>query len=459
MSVLPGSLFRAYDIRGVVDDSLTEEAMYLIARAYASQPALKPGQKVIVGRDGRSSSQRFAEALIRGLLDSGMQVLDIGPAPTPVAYFAARRSAGGACLMVTGSHTPPDTHGVKMMIDNAPLHDEQVQDLQRRIEAGDVRRGQGTRTPKDFKPAYIQRLRRDIRLARPLRIGIDCANAAAGVIAPDLFEALGCEVHALNTQVDGRFPDHPPNPSKPENLRALIEAVRRERLDLGLAFDGDGERLGLIDDAGRIIWPDRLLMLHAVDMLKRHPGATVVYDIQCSRYLEDLIKDAGGHPLMYKSGHGALKAKLEEVDGLLGGGLSGHVLFRDRWYGFHDALYAGARVLELIARDTRKAGEVFAGLPDNPCTPVLNIPFASEPSQSAFMHHLLREASFPGARITRIDGLRVDYSDGWGLVQAAKSGPGIDLRFEGESTDALRRIQHAFRELLQSIDPALQPPF
>ncbi len=459
MSVLPGTLFRAYDIRGVVDESLTEEAMYLIARAYASQPALKPGQTVIVGRDGRLSSQRFTEALIRGLIDAGMHALDIGLVPTPVTYFAAHHSASGACLMVTGSHNPPDYNGVKMMIDSLTLHGEQVQDLQRCIEAGAFRQGEGRLTRKDFKPAYIRALRRDIRLARPLRIGIDCGNGAAGVIAPDLFEALGCEVHALYTQVDGHFPHHHPNPSKPENLRTLIDTVRRERLDLGFAFDGDGDRLGLVDNEGRIIWPDRQLMLHATDILKRRPGAAIVYDIKCSRYLGDLIKDAGGRPLMWKTGHSVLKAKLEEVGGLLGGELSGHLFFRDRWYGFDDALYAGARMLELIARDTRSASEIFAELPDNPCTPELSIPFASEQSQTSFMHRLLREASFPGARITDIDGLRVDYSDGWGLVQASKTTPSINLRFEGESTDALRRIQNAFRELLQSIDPTLQPPF
>ncbi len=455
---LPPEIFKAYDIRGIVGRQLDPQRVYFIGKALGAELRAGGGQEIVVGRDGRLSGPPLAEALMQGLQASGCHVVDVGQVPTGALYFAVEHRGCGAGVMVTGSHNPPDYNGFKMVLHGRTLAGEDIQRLRHRIEAGDFVDGHGRREPLDLLPAYQARICDDVRLARPLQVVVDCGNGVAGAVAPALFEALGCRVTPLYCEVDGRFPNHHPDPSQPENLTDLIARVRETGADLGLAFDGDGDRLGVVAPDGEIIWPDRQMILFARDVLARHPGAPIIYDIKCSTHLGRAIEAAGGRPLMWKTGHSLIKAKLKETGAPLAGEMSGHIFFKDRWYGFDDGLYAGARLLEILARDPRPTAEVFAELPDMVNTPELRLELP-EGSQHAFMERLLAVADFPDGQVTTIDGLRVDFEDGWGLVRASNTTPCLVIRFEGRDQAALERIQDRFRALFRQLDPELTLPF
>jgi len=453
------SIFRAYDIRGIVDEGLTEETVEQVGRAVGSESQKRGADSIVVGRDGRLSGPRLQQALMNGLQASGMKVIDIGQAPTPVIYFAAYHLNAGSCVAVTGSHNPPNYNGLKIVAAGETLAADAIQDLRHRIEAGDLMEGEGSVRSVDVLADYQQRIAEDVQLNRPLKLVVDCGNGVAGRTAPDLLRALGCEVTELYCEVDGNFPNHHPDPSKLENVAELRERVVAEGADLGLAFDGDGDRLGVIDSEGNLIYPDRQMMLYAQEILARNPGGEVIYDVKCSRNLPEIIKQAGGKPIMWKTGHSFIKKKLKETPGsLLAGEMSGHIFFKERWYGFDDALYTAARLLEIVAKDGRPTVELFGELPDTINTPELNIEFA-EGAHYVFMERFRQQAQFSGAEKTTIDGVRADYPHGWGLVRPSNTTPVLVLRFEAESQEALEQVQQAFRSELLNVQSDLELPF
>jgi len=455
---VPPSIFRTYDIRGVVDETLTEEVVYEIGRAIGSEARDRDQQQVAVARDGRLSGPRFIAALTRGLCATGCDVIDIGCTATPVLYFATFHLGTGAGVVVTGSHNPPNYNGLKIVLGGEALAGEAIQSLRRRIETGNMHDGRGTLKAVDVMADYITRITGDVELQRPLKVVVDCGNGAAGVVAPRLLRQLGCDVIELYCDIDGHFPNHHPDPSQPENLHALREAVREHRADVGLAFDGDGDRLGVIDSAGHVIWPDRVMMLYAMDLLTRNPGARIMFDVKCTSNLARVIQEHGGEPVMAQTGHSLIKAKMKETGALLAGEMSGHIFFKERWYGFDDACYAAARLLEFLAKSPRSSSELFASVPEAVSTPELHIQL-DEGEHYKFMEQVLARARFDGAEITTIDGLRADFEDGWGLIRASNTTPWLILRFEGNTQQALQRIQDAFRALLLEIRPDLPLPF
>ena len=452
------SIFRAYDIRGVVTESLTPEAVFEIGRAIGSEAYFRGEQTVVVGRDGRLSGPELVDALIRGLRSTGRDVKDIGQVPTPVLYFAAQYLGANSGVMLTGSHNPPEYNGLKIVLAGETLASEAIQGLRKRIEDGDLLTGDGTVESIDVLPDYIERIKSDVQVVRPLKVVVDCGNGVAGEAAPKLLKELGCDVVELFCDIDGNFPNHHPDPSKPENLVSLIQAVREHGAELGLAFDGDGDRLGVVTSEGEIIWPDRLMMLFAMDVLARNPGAQIIYDVKCSRHLARIIAEHGGEPLMWRTGHSLIKAKMKETGALLAGEMSGHIFFKERWYGFDDALYSAARLLEFLANDHRSPAEVFAALPDSVNTPELNVAMA-EGQPSVFMEKLLNSAHFENAQVATIDGMRVEFDNGWGLVRASNTTPCLVLRFEADDELALHRIQEEFRRVMLQADPGLSLPF
>ena len=452
------SMFRAYDIRGVVDQALTPEVVYELGRAIGSEARARGEQAVIVGRDGRQSGPDLQDALMRGLRAAGVHVKDIGQAPTPVLYFATHVSDTRSGVMLTGSHNPPEYNGMKIVLAGETLSGDAIQRLRERIENHEFDSGDGRYEKMQVMDQYIERVRRDVQLAKPMKVVVDCGNGVAGMLAPQLLEMLGCRVIPLYCEVDGRFPHHHPDPSRPENLADLIRTVREQGADLGLAFDGDGDRLGVIGSEGEILWPDRLLMLFAMDVLGRNPGADIIYDVKCSRHLAKIIRDFGGSPEIWRTGHSLIKARMKETGALLAGEMSGHIFMKERWYGFDDALYVGARLLEILSNDHRPSHKVFAALPDGFSTPELTLPLR-EGEPQRFMADFLGTAQFPGAEILTIDGLRADFSDGWGLVRASNTTPSLVMRFEGDTEAALRRIQDQFRQAMLAADPKLKLPF
>jgi phosphomannomutase/phosphoglucomutase len=460
VSIVPDAIFRKYDIRGVVGDTLTADIVYEIGRAIGSEAYQRGQQGLVVGRDGRQSSPELAEALIRGLLDSGRDVIDIGLAPTPVLYFATHYLDTTSGVMVTGSHNPSQYNGLKIVLDGEALSGAAITAIRERIENGDFTSGAGTQQSAEIVPEYIRRVTDDIpvALSNPLKIVVDCGNAVAGTVAPHLLRALGHDVIELYCDVDGSFPNHHPDPSQPENLEDLIDMVKLENADLGLAFDGDGDRLGVIDGDGNILWPDRQLMLFARDVLSRNPGAQVIFDVKCSRALAQVITEAGGEPLMWKTGHSLIKAKMRETGALLAGEMSGHIFFKERWYGFDDALYAAARLVEILVGAGKAPTEVFKALPGWIATPELRIDLA-ESEHDRFMEKLAGSARIEGAELSMIDGIRADYADGWGLIRPSNTTPCLVLRFEAKDAKALARIQAEFRGLIQATDASLKIPF
>jgi phosphomannomutase / phosphoglucomutase len=413
---LPPEIFKAYDIRGVVGKTLTPAIVHSVGQALGTLAQERGRDTLVIGRDGRLSGPDLAAALADGIRASGANVIDVGMVATPMTYFAAHHLGTQSSVMVTGSHNPPDYNGLKMVVAGDTLSGADIQALRARIEAGRVTSGAGTLSTADIAPAYLDRIVGDIRLARPLKIAVDCGNGVAGAFAPTLFRRLGCEVTEMFCDVDGTFPNHHPDPSKPENLRDLIALLAQGRHDLGLAFDGDGDRLGVVTRDGHVIYPDRQLMLFAADVLARVPGATVIYDVKSTRNLKPWILRHGGVPLLWKTGHSLIKGKMKEVGAALAGEMSGHTFFKERWYGFDDGLYAGARLLEILARHDNPSA-VLDALPDAVSTPELNVACA-EGEHHALVAKLGETAEFPGATdVIRIDGLRVEYPDGFGLAR------------------------------------------
>ena len=454
------SIFRAYDIRGIVNESLTTDVVFDIGRAFASEAKNKGCKTVILGRDGRKSSPALSDSFAQGVVTTGMNVLDIGLVPTPMLYFVTHHYEGHSGAMITGSHNPVNYNGVKLVVDGKTLSGESIKMLQKRIDNQDFALGEtgSMETSNSYINEYIGVISDDIHIARPMLVVVDCGNGAAGELAPTLLKTLGCEVVELFCDIDGAFPNHHPDPGKPENLVDLISAVKHYKADVGLAFDGDGDRLGVIDDQGKIIWPDRQMMLFAREILTIKPGAEIIFDVKCSSHLAEQITKYGGRPLMWKTGHSFLKAKIRERGAVLGGEMSGHICFNDRWYGFDDALYAACRLIEILSVDNRSSSAVFAEFPDSINTPELTVELP-EGENFKLVEAMCKAVDFKDGKMTTIDGLRVDFSEGWGLVRASNTTPSLVFRFEAESPEAMQKIQQRFRQLTLQIKPDIALPF
>jgi phosphomannomutase/phosphoglucomutase len=458
MPSVPAEIFKAYDIRGIVGKTLTPEVAELIGRAIGTQARALNQRAVCIGRDGRLSGPALAEGLARGLQSAGVDVIDVGRVATPMLYFATHHLNTGSGVMVTGSHNPPEYNGLKMVVAGETLSGEAIQKLRARIEAGDFASGSGSYGKADVAEAYFQRITGDVKLARPMNIIVDAGNGVPGAFAPELYRRLGCTVRELFCEVDGSFPNHHPDPSHPENLEDLIHALQSGPEELGLAFDGDGDRLGVVTKAGKIIYPDRQLMLFAADVLSRNPGAQIIFDVKSTRNLFTWIRSHGGQPVLWKTGHSLIKSKMKESGALLAGEMSGHMFFKERWYGFDDGLYAGARLLEYLSKRPDINAE-FAALPDSVNTPELQIKL-QEGENYALVDKLQKSARFEGAReVITIDGLRVEYPDGFGLARSSNTTPVIVLRFEADDPAALERIQGDFRRVLLAAKPDAKLPF
>ncbi|TWO73036.1 phosphomannomutase/phosphoglucomutase [Caenimonas sedimenti] len=446
------SIFKAYDIRGVVPSTLTEEVAEALGRAFGTVARREGESTVAVGRDGRLSGPGMSAALVRGLVASGVDVVDVGMVTTPMLYFAASTLCSSG-IQVTGSHNPRDYNGFKMVMAGRAIYGEEIQALRKLMETGvseDASTPGNVRNVNIFAP-YRDRIVGDVKLARPLKIVVDSGNGVAGASAPAIYRALGCEVVELYSEVDGNFPNHHPDPSKPENLRDLIAALKTSGADLGLAFDGDGDRLGIITRGGNNIYPDRQMMLFARDVLSRVPGAPILFDVKCTQRLAPAIAAAGGQPLMYKTGHSLIKAKMREVNAPLGGEMSGHIFFKERWYGFDDGTYAGARLLEIVSRHPDPSA-VLDALPTSFSTPELNVK-CEEGEPHRVVEQLVAKASFPAAQVSTIDGLRVDWPDGFGLIRGSNTTPVLVLRFEGHTQEAMHRIEGEMLALLRTVKP------
>jgi phosphomannomutase/phosphoglucomutase len=456
---LSADIFRAYDVRGIVGDSLTPEVVNLLGQSIGSEIFEQGLQTVVVGRDGRDTSESLQSALIAGLQATGRDVIDIGLVPTPLLYFAAHELPGDCGVIVTGSHNPKEYNGLKIVKQQESLTAEEIQDLRRRIDAGQLLQGSGSFDSQDIIPRYIERIVSDIRLARPMKLVVDCGNGAASVVAAELYRQLGCEVIELFCEVDGSFPNHHPDPGQPENMQALQQAVIEHQADIGFAFDGDGDRIGVVDSDGKLIWPDRLLMYLAIDILSREPGGDIIYDVKCTRHLANVVLSNGGRPLMWKSGHSMLKAKMKETHALLAGEFSGHIVFSERWYGFDDGLYTGARLLEILSLEDRTTAETFAELPEGVATPEYSLELQGVEEGRKIMQTVEKLSEIPGARLVQIDGLRAEFEQGWGLVRASNTSPALLFRFEADSTEGLAKIQGIFRQLMAKVAPDHPLPF
>ena len=455
------AIFRAYDVRGVVGKSLTPGVAKLLGQSIGTVMREKGLREIVVGRDGRLSGPELAGALADGLRLAGIDVIDVGAVPTPVVYYAAYRFNTGCGVAVTGSHNPPDYNGFKIVVGGETLSEGAIQDLYQRIVTGALESdGGGNLRLVDVAADYIERITSDVQTERPLKIVVDCGNGIPGAVAPQVLEGIGCEVIPLYCEVDGSFPNHHPDPSDPHNLEDLILSVKQTGADLGLAFDGDGDRLGVVTRSGEIIFPDRTLMLFARDVLSRQPGATIIYDVKCTGHLKGQILDAGGSPLMWRIGHSLIKAKMRETGAELAGEMSGHFFFKERWYGFDDGIYAGARLLEILAGDIegRTPEEIFATCPKGVSTPELKVEMA-EGEHYRFIEKFREKANFGEATLVTIDGVRADWPDGWGLVRPSNTTPILVLRFDADNEQALKRIQDVFRTQLLAVDPALKLPF
>jgi phosphomannomutase/phosphoglucomutase len=441
-----------------VGKALTAEVVEAIGQALGSEATARGQKAIAIGRDGRLSGVELLAALARGIQKSGIAVIDVGCVATPMVYFAAYHLQTNCAVMLTGSHNPPDYNGLKMVLDGETLSGDTIQALRMRIENNDLVQGAGSYTQQDISAAYIERIVSHIKLARPMKVTVDCGNGVAGAYVAELYRQLGCEVQELFCEVDGHFPNHHPDPSQPENLQDLIAALRDNDSEIGLAFDGDGDRLGVVTKDGNIIYPDRQLMLFAADVLSRNPGAEIIFDVKSTRNLFSWIREHGGKPTLWKTGHSLVKAKMRETGALLAGEMSGHVFFKERWYGFDDGLYSGARLLEILSQ-VADPSALLNNLPDAVCTPELHI-HTAEGENHRLIAHLQQTAVFPDAeQIITLDGLRVEYADGFGLARPSNTTPVIVTRFEADTEAALARIQHTFREVLLAANPALVIPF
>ena len=459
-SRLPDAVFKAYDIRGVVPGQIDTRFARLLGRALGRRARERGIEALVVGYDGRLSSPELAQSLQEGILSEGTDTIDIGMAPTPLMYFATHVLKTGSGVAITGSHNPPEYNGFKMMMAGETLHSDGIAALKRDMAAlpSQARGPAGARRTMDMFDAYVRRICDDVKLARPMKIAVDCGNGVGGVLAARLFEALGCRVDPLFCDVDGRFPNHHPDPLVPENLQDLKNHLAASDCELGLALDGDADRLGAVTRGGEIIWPDRQLILFARDVLRRQPGATIIHDVKCSRHVGQAVLAAGGKPLMWQTGHSLMKAKLAETGAPLAGELSGHVFFKERWFGFDDGLYTGARLLEILSRHPDPSA-VLQALPTGISTPEMKLDMR-EGEPRALIERLRTEADFPTStqRVT-IDGVRAEYPDGFGLARASNTTPSITLRFEGDTAQALERIQGEFRQALHTLAPAAKLPF
>lgn len=454
----PHEIFKAYDIRGIVDKTLTEALVEQVGQALGSEARDQGVDTVVIGRDGRLSGERMAAALAAGFQAAGCHVIDIGQVPTPALYFATKEYGTGTGVQVTGSHNPPEYNGLKMMINGTTLSGEAIQQIKQRVIDGNLRSGQGAFERREILDTYCDRILGDVKLARPLNLVIDCGNGVGGAVAGRIFRGLGCHVTELYCEVDGTFPNHHPDPSQPHNLADLIAKVRETGADVGYAFDGDADRLGVVAPDGTIIWADRQMLLFARSVLAAQPGAEIIFDVKCSQILPADIAAHGGRPTMWKTGHSFIKSRLRETGAALAGEMSGHIFFNDRWGGFDDGLYAGARLCELLAADSRTTAEVFADLPNTVNTPELRLEMA-EGEHYRLMEELAANASFPDGEVSRIDGVRVDFEDGFGLIRPSNTTPTLIMRFEATSDTALERIQDSFRALLVNTRPGLDLPF
>ncbi len=456
---IPAEIFRSYDIRGLVGSQITPELAQLIGQAVGSEAIDQGERNIVVARDGRTHSESLTDALIKGVLRTGCNVINIGVVPTPLMYFSTFHFEDtNSGIMVTASHNPKEYNGFKVVINNRALADDAVTELRARIIGQRFHQGLGEEIPRAIIPDYIDRIFSDVALASNVTLVVDAGNAVPGVVAPQLFEELGCDVIPLFCDLDGEFPNHEPDPTHEKNLTALIEKVRETNADIGVAFDGDGDRLVVVTPKGDIIWPDRLLMLFAKDVLARHPGADVLFDVKCSRQLNQVISSYGGRPIMWKTGHSPMKAKMEETQALIGGEYSGHIFIKDRWYGFDDGIYAMARLLEIITLRDQNIDDIFAAFPQLYSTPELKVA-VSEQEKFELISKITESGDFANGTITAIDGLRVDYTKGWGLVRASNTSPALTLRFEAESPEALEKIQQIFKRELLKVDKALAIPF
>lgn len=449
----PG-IFRAYDIRGITRSNLTEDVCYWIGRAFAAEARSQNQQAAAIGRDGRLSSPGIALALGQGLVDGGMSVTDIGQVPTPVLYYATHALKTGTGIMITGSHNPPEYNGLKMMIGGTTLAEDLIQALYRRLQDSTLSTGKGALGYADLGADYVEAALNTTKLDRPLKVAVDCGNGVAGELGPKLISALGCEVIPLFCEIDGNFPNHHPDPAEPENLQDLINAVQQQSADVGLAFDGDGDRLGVVTPKGEIIWPDKMMMLFAQDIIARNPQTPVIFDVKCSTHLERVITEAGGNPIMWKTGHSHIKAKIKQTQAALAGEFSGHICFGERWYGFDDALYTAARLLELLSQTELDVDAVFAQYPTTYSTPEIKI-HTTETRKFEVMDELASNGDFADGRMTTIDGIRVDFDDRWGLIRPSNTSPVLSLRFEADSAAALERVQDEFQTQLSNVDATL----
>ncbi|HED34252.1 MAG TPA: phosphomannomutase/phosphoglucomutase [Gammaproteobacteria bacterium] len=454
MSKVNPAIFRMYDIRGVVATDLTPDTVRLVGQAFATECLKHNVSEVCIGRDGRLHSKALSVALTEGLNNGGCNVIDVGMVPTPVLYFATHHLNTGTGIMVTGSHNPPEYNGLKMSMAGKTLYGDDITGLYDLIESAELNNASGDYREEALLDKYLERIVSDVKLARPMKIAVDCGNGVAGVIATRLFEKLGCEVTELFCDVDGNFPNHHPDPSKLENLQDVRAAIKNGQLDLGLAFDGDGDRVGVIDNEQNVIWPDRQMILYAEDVLSREPGAMIIYDIKSSYHLGREIAKMGGKPLMWKTGHSLIKAKMKETSAALAGEMSGHIFFKERWYGFDDGLYSAARMLELLSKKDDTAAQIFATLPDSFNTPEIQIYF-EEGEHYAFMEKFKAQAKFEGTEISTIDGMRVTWDKGWGLIRPSNTTPCLVLRFEADDQASLKQVQQYFREQMLATDSSI----
>ena len=455
---LKREIFRAYDIRGVINQTLDSGVARQVGQAVGTQALEKEAGPVVVARDGRLSGPYLMDGMIEGIRSTGCDVLDIGAVPTGVLYFAAHEIAGGSGVMITGSHNPPDYNGFKIMIGGDTLHGESIAELYERIVSGRLRSGEGEVASRNVVPDYIRKIADDIQVERPLKVVVDCGNGIGGVCAADTLRAIGVEVLPLFDEVDGTFPNHHPDPSEPENLKDLIESVQLMDADLGLALDGDADRLGVVTLAGNIIFPDRVMMLLAMDVLDRVPGATIIYDVKCTGHIPEVIEKAGGVPMMYKTGHSLIKAKMKEVGSPFAGEMSGHFFFEERWYGVDDGIYSAARLLEILGSTETPPEAILNALPSSYSTPELKVQM-QEGENHQFIEDFRAAAEFGVARISTIDGLRADFRDGWGLVRASNTTPILVVRFDADSEEALARIKEEFRDQMLKVRADLELPF
>ena len=456
---LPAEIFKAYDIRGIVGKTVTIEIVEAIGHSIGSSARTRGLSSIAIGRDGRLSGPELSQALARGIQKSGVDVIDVGMVATPVLYYAAHELCNYSGVMVTGSHNPPEYNGFKIVLGGETLAAETIQDLRISYENGNLTHGSGSYSQQDIRQTYLDRIVGDLKLTRPLKIVVDSGNGVAGDLAPELYRRLGCDVIELFCDVDGNFPNHHPDPSKPENLRDVIHALETTDAEIGLAFDGDGDRLGVVTKTGQIIYADRQLMLFAADVLSRNPGGKIIFDVKCTRNIAPWIEKHGGEPVMWKTGHSFIKGKLKETNALLAGEMSGHLFFKERWYGFDDGLYAGARLLELLSKEENISATLDA-LPDSLSTPELNIHLEKEGENHQLIAQLKDNAQFEDAlQIVMIDGLRVEYAEGFGLARASNTTPVIVMRFEADNEAAMKRIQQDFRQNILNARPDVELPF